>query len=109
MDCPNCNKIINSQIIVNDGGSKFCEHCKSIFHKCSGDIIKYGSPGPSMCDFCKYITCPDCYNQTSAHNCTKQGDIICRHCKVIFHKCLGNIPKCNICSVCVFCPLKEIS
>jgi hypothetical protein len=51
--CPNCNKKICSAIIVNDGGSILCEHCKITFHICLNNIIKYGSPGPSICTFCQ--------------------------------------------------------
>lgn len=48
--CPNCNKLTGN-MILNDGGSRHCEHCKRNFHLCRGKV-KYGSPGPVMCPEC---------------------------------------------------------
>jgi hypothetical protein len=52
MNCPNCDGKLTSRITLNDGGSIFCQHCKATFHICMNGIIKYGSPGPSLCSFC---------------------------------------------------------
>ena len=49
--CPKCSESI-SNITANDGGSKYCSECKLTFHWCN-DIVRYGSPGPSMCQYCK--------------------------------------------------------
>ena len=107
MDCPNCKKEVHC--MANDGGSKVCLDCKIIFHKCIQGIIKFGSPGPSMCPFCQYVICPNCNNQTNAHNITKDGSITCQKCKTRFHKCLGDTIKFGSPDICPFCPLKEIS
>ena len=111
MECPSCKKEIRSVMYTQDGGSRGCEHCGIKFHKCVGGVIKYGSPGPSMCPFCRYTICPKCNNQTFAHNFTKDGSTICQHCKINFHSCLGNTIKFGSPgpSNCAFCPLKEIS
>lgn len=43
-------------IRLNDGGSSTCRKCGLTFHYCTGEnisVIRTGSPGPSMCKFCK--------------------------------------------------------
>ena len=48
--CPECHETVT--IFVNDGGSHYCSNCKITFHYCNKGI-KYGSPGPSLCNDCK--------------------------------------------------------
>jgi hypothetical protein len=107
MQCPNCKKEVT--IIVNDGGSRVCTDCDITFHKCLGGETRYGFPGPCSCPFCKSIVCPKCNNETSPRFTTEDESIICRHYKITFHICLGNISKIGFSGSCVFCPLKEIS
>ena len=108
MECPKCKK--ETWIIVNDGGSSSCTDCHITFHVCAGGIIKYESPGPSSCPSCRYTICPKCNNQTNPRVTTEDRSIICQHCKINFHHCLGTIkfgspgPE-----TCVFCPLKGLS
>lgn len=59
--CPKCQNVgIKSQsdlnIIANDGGSRHCNGCKRLYHRCI-DGVKYGSPGPLMCSFCRDEIC----------------------------------------------------
>ncbi len=49
--CPRCHKQEFDTLI--DGGSQCCKECRIVFHKCAGGDIKYGSPGPDMCDVCR--------------------------------------------------------
>ena len=50
--CPKCSKM--SHNIVQDGGSVHCSDCDTTFHYCNGKI-KYGSPGPIFCPYCKTL------------------------------------------------------
>ena len=51
--CPQCHKDPGG-IVYNDGGSHSCQHCKTKFHYCASyEAVKYGSPGPSMCEDCR--------------------------------------------------------
>jgi hypothetical protein len=38
--------------ISNDGGSHACNSCDVLFHYCSNGV-KYGSPGPKLCNDCR--------------------------------------------------------
>ncbi len=50
--CPKCNKH-PGYIRLNDGASHECQYCKTVFHYCAcSDAVKYGSPGPLMCENC---------------------------------------------------------
>ena len=51
--CPQCHKE-PGYIYLNDGASHDCKHCKTVFHYCAcHDAVKYGSPGPLMCEDCR--------------------------------------------------------
>lgn len=51
--CPNCGHNYSKRNFVQDGGSFHCIKCRTTFHFCKDDQVRYGSPGPSMCLFCK--------------------------------------------------------
>lgn len=52
MNCPKCRQEIH--IFCNDGGSGYCGDCQLTFHYCLNGV-KYSSPGPVMCPFCKEL------------------------------------------------------
>ncbi len=57
--CPRCLPLASYYkndglaIMANDGGSTSCKRCRVLFHWCSENLVRYGSPGPLMCLDCK--------------------------------------------------------
>lgn len=41
-------------VMVQDGGSMVCNGCNKKYHMCKSGYERYGSPGPTMCPFCKH-------------------------------------------------------
>jgi hypothetical protein len=51
--CPACHEAFDPKILLKDGGSNICPACKVTFHVCVEGAIRFGSPGPAMCQYCR--------------------------------------------------------
>lgn len=89
--CPQCGFKDNSssRLQAEDGGSNVCKKCQVLWHRCSEwkngietKVIRYGSPGPSLCPKCSDYPAQEKHNSDPKPNplecpqCGHENDLL---------------------------------
>ena len=106
--CPKCAELVIPFVTLNDGGSTFCQKCKTNCHRCTDGSGGYGSPF-DCCQKLKSLTaesfdCPRCRRMfTPSDYYLDGGSCDCTFCGMNCHRCQGNLGRPGNPLQCRFC------